>query len=71
MRVHYDSNVDILYIVIKMGPAYDSKEINEDIILELGEKNEILGIQILNVKDRIIPHISEQIVKTIKSKITS
>ncbi|MCP8308139.1 MAG: DUF2283 domain-containing protein [archaeon] len=71
MRVHYDPNVDILYIVIKRGPAYDSKEINEDIILELGEKNEILGIQILNVKDKIIPYISEQIAKAIKSKITS
>jgi len=71
MKVHYDADVDILYIVVKDGPALDSRELNEGIILELGENDGIVGIQIMNARRSVLAQVSEEIAKEVKSKIAA
>lgn len=47
-KVYYDKKKDVLWILIKSGPEESYQEITPDINLELGEKGELLGIEIFN-----------------------
>ncbi|MBS7606911.1 DUF2283 domain-containing protein [Candidatus Bathyarchaeota archaeon] len=51
MRVNYDAEEDILYIVIREEPIVDSKEIDEDIRVEYNLEGEIAGIEIMNARN--------------------
>ncbi|MEM1585976.1 MAG: DUF2283 domain-containing protein [Candidatus Bathyarchaeia archaeon] len=51
MRINYDAEEDILYIVIREGPIVDSKELDEDIRVEYNLKGEIAGIEIMNARN--------------------
>lgn len=44
--VNYDSESDVLYIVIKKGPEETVVEVAPGINVELDEKGEIIGIEI-------------------------
>ncbi len=44
VKVRYDSEADILYLLIKEGEIKDTDEIAENIFIELNESNEIAGI---------------------------
>lgn len=44
--VNYDSESDMLYIVIKKGPEETVVEVAPGINVELDEKGEIIGIEI-------------------------
>ncbi|MEM1575722.1 MAG: DUF2283 domain-containing protein [Nitrososphaerota archaeon] len=54
-----------------MGKVFDSLEINENIILDLNEKHEIIGIEVLNFSKTKI-NLNEIITKGIETivKIT-
>lgn len=45
--VNYDSKSDVLYIVIRKGPEETVTEVAPGINVELDEKGEIIGIEIL------------------------
>ena len=47
-QIEYDSITDALYIRVRDEEVFDSLEINENIILDLNEKHEIIGIEVLN-----------------------
>jgi uncharacterized protein YuzE len=47
-KVHYDAQSDVLYLLIKEGYEEKFVEVMEGINVELGEKGELLGIEILN-----------------------
>lgn len=47
-KVYYDKKHDILWLYIKSGVEEEHREITPDISLELGEKGELLGIEIYN-----------------------
>jgi len=51
LRVNYDAEEDILYIVIREEPIVDSKEIDEDIRVEYNLEGEIAGIEIMNARN--------------------
>lgn len=57
VSIRYDSEGDILYILSKKGPIKDTVEITDDIFIEIGENNEILGIEIWQVRKNIFPAI--------------
>ena len=50
MKVHYDKEKDILYMAFKEGPSHEILESAPDVILELDENKEIMGLEIWNAK---------------------
>jgi uncharacterized protein YuzE len=50
MKVHYDREQDILYLAFKEGPSREILESSPNIILELDENKEIMGLEIWNAK---------------------
>ena len=47
-KVFYDKKHDILWLNIKSGVEEEHREVTSDISLELGERGELLGIEIFN-----------------------
>ena len=47
-KMTYFEEEDVLHIVIATGPEYSSMEIAPNITAELNEKNELIGVEILN-----------------------
>ena len=50
MRVHYDKENDVLYLAFKDGPIHEIIESAENVILELDERKEIIGLEIWDAK---------------------
>lgn len=50
MKVHYDKEQDILYLAFKDGPSVEIIESTPNVILELDEHKEIMGLEIWNAK---------------------
>lgn len=52
MRIEYDKEVDCAYIYvdypIKEGESKKTIEINDNIIVDLNDKGQLIGIEILN-----------------------
>lgn len=46
--VNYDTKADVLYIVTRKGAEEESVEIAPGVSVELDEKGEVIGIEILN-----------------------
>ncbi|MCX6150355.1 MAG: DUF2283 domain-containing protein [Ignavibacteriales bacterium] len=53
MKLHYDQNVDALYIRLDDSEILDSEEVKEGIILDFNKNDSVVGIEILNVSKRI------------------
>jgi uncharacterized protein YuzE len=47
-RVEYDPLADALYIKVKEGEVSDSLELREGLIVDIDDKGEVIGIEILN-----------------------
>jgi uncharacterized protein YuzE len=50
MKVRYDKEQDILYLAFKDGPSQEIIESARNIVLELDENKEIMGLEIWNAK---------------------
>ncbi|MEK7193146.1 MAG: DUF2283 domain-containing protein [Patescibacteria group bacterium] len=65
MKISYDQKADALYIKLREGAFVENKEVSEGMILDLGEENTILGIEILSARDRLtiegLSHIDIQV----------
>lgn len=46
--VHYDPQVDALYIAMRKGPENEFVEVAPGVHVELNRKREIIGVEILN-----------------------
>ena len=53
MKITYDKEADALYLYFQEGAFSRTKEVSEGIILDMGKKNKILGIEILDASKRI------------------
>jgi len=54
MKIKYDPQVDALYISFKKGPTQvTSLHFSEDVTLDLGPHEEIVGIEILGASDHL------------------
>lgn len=53
--VNYDSKSDVLYIVARKGKEEEFVEIAPGINIELDEKGEVIGIEILNASSFLKP----------------
>ncbi len=55
MRVHFDEKADAIYMRLDESKIVESQEVQPGIVLDFNEHNQVVGIEILRVKDRV-PH---------------
>ncbi|WP_456327083.1 DUF2283 domain-containing protein [Archaeoglobus sp.] len=55
MKVKYDIKSDILYLKISESKPVDSEMVNDDVVVHLDEKGNIVGIEIWRVRELILP----------------
>lgn len=53
MKVHFDEKTDALYFRLDDSKIIESEEVKPGIILDFNEKNQVVGVEILNVKKRV------------------
>ncbi|TLX99048.1 MAG: DUF2283 domain-containing protein [Thaumarchaeota archaeon] len=49
--VHYDEKEDVLGIQLKNGSYWKSVEVSKNVVMDLSKEGEIIGIEILGVKE--------------------
>jgi len=55
MKIEYDPEADILYIRIKDGKIKETKDLDEDVWIDVNDKGEIVGIEIWQARKHVIP----------------
>ncbi len=54
MQIHYNSKTDLLYITLDdRSQEVLSKEVGEDILLDYGEDQKLVGIEIMNASKHL------------------
>ena len=70
MEIRYDPEADAMYIKFREGEYEISEEIREGIIVDFDKNNEIIGIEILDAKERLSPSsVAEMIFKFSKVEL--
>jgi len=57
MKIHYDPEVDILYIQIRDAKVADSEEEPPGVVLDYAEDREIVGIELHHASE-VIAHLN-------------
>jgi len=55
MRVHFDEKADAIYFRLDQSDILESEEVRPGIIMDFNADDQVVGIEILGVKNRI-PH---------------
>ena len=50
MKIKYDSETDAIYVILSNDKIIDSEETVKDVIVDYNAKDEVVAIEILNVK---------------------
>jgi uncharacterized protein YuzE len=53
MKLHFDEKADALYLRLDDSKIIESEEVSPGIVLDFNEHNQVVGIEILKVKDRV------------------
>ncbi len=53
MRLHFDPESDALYFRLSDRKIVESEEVQPGIVLDFDEHNQVIAIEILNVKERV------------------
>ena len=53
MRLHYDEKADALYLRLDDSEVVDSEEVKPGILLDFNDQNEVVGIEVLDLKRRV------------------
>ena len=53
MKVHFDQDSDAVYFKLDDSVITDSEEVKPGVILDFNERNQLVGIEILRVRDRV------------------
>jgi len=53
MKLHYDQNVDALYIRLDDSDIIESEEVKGGVVMDYTKDDQVVGIKILNVSKRI------------------
>ena len=54
MKVRYDPESDILYLLIREGKIKDTIEISEDLFIEYDENDNIVGIELWRTRKNVL-----------------
>jgi uncharacterized protein YuzE len=66
MKVKYDVKSDILYLKVSESKPVDSEMVNDDVIIHLDEKGNIVGIEIWRARELILPQFLS-LIKSVRS----
>ncbi len=53
MKVHFDQKSDALYFRLDESPIVESEEVKPGVILDFNAKNQVVGVELLKVKERV------------------
>ena len=53
MKVHFDEQADAIYLRFDESEIVASEEVHPGVILDFYERDEVVGVEILRVKNRI------------------
>ena len=53
MRVRFDEKADAIYLRFDESEIVESEEVHPGIILDFNERDEVVGVEVLRVKNRI------------------
>lgn len=53
MKMHYDEKSDALYLRLDESKIIESEEVQPGIILDFDANNQVVGVEILRVKERV------------------
>jgi uncharacterized protein YuzE len=53
VRVHFDPEADALYIRLDDSPIVESEEVHPGVVLDFNADNQVVGIEVLKVTDRV------------------
>jgi len=53
MKIHFDPKADALYIRLDDSEIVESEEVKPGVILDYGDADRVVGIEILRVRERI------------------
>lgn len=53
MKIHYDPEVDALYLRLNDSPIQDSAEVSPGIVLDYDDQNRVVAIEMLAVKKHL------------------
>ncbi|MCF6207693.1 MAG: DUF2283 domain-containing protein [Sulfurovum sp.] len=51
MTIKYDEETDAIYVVLSTDEVVESEETSKDVIVDYNKNNEVVAIEILNVKE--------------------
>ena len=72
-RIRYFEQEDVLHLVISEGPESGSVELSPNITVELNDKNEIIGVEILNasafLRDSILESVQARTLQLIEAPV--
>ena len=50
MKIKYDNETDAIYVILSNDKIIDSEETSKDVIVDYNDRDEVVAIEILNVK---------------------
>jgi uncharacterized protein YuzE len=53
MKIHLDEKADALYLRLDDSPIVESEEVAPGIVLDYNERDQVVGVEILDVKARV------------------
>lgn len=53
MKMHYDKKSDALYLRLDNSQIVESEEVQPGIVLDYNDNNQVVGVEILRVKERV------------------
>lgn len=53
MKVHFDEKADALYLRLDDSKIIESEEVQPGVVLDFNEAKQVVGVEILRVKDRV------------------
>ena len=53
MKMHYDEQADALYLRLDDSKIIDSKEVQPGIVLDFNAEEQVVGIEVLRLKERV------------------
>ena len=72
-RIRYFEQEDVLHLLIAEGPESGSVELSPNITVELNDKNEIIGVEILNasafLRDSILDSVQARTLQLIEAPV--
>ena len=53
MRVHFDEEADAVYLLLDESQIVESEEVQPGIVLDFNQSDQVVGVEILRVKERV------------------